>query len=161
MKYLSKAVLLFTLAGILPLAYAEENDVPFASQINARQSVMTLYGYNLGLLGAMAKGSMPYDAIIAKEAAQNLMSVSQMRNSTMWPAGSDIEAPGLANKTAAKANLWSSFPEVEEKHQALTENLTNMSLVAGDGVEALRANIGSVGKACKGCHEQFRQEEED
>ena len=161
MKIISKAVLLFTLAGILPFAYAEENDVPFASQINARQSVMTLYGYNLGLLGAMAKGTMPYDAKIATEAAQNLLSVSQMKNSTMWPAGSDIDAPGLANKTGAKANLWSSFPEVGEKHQALTENLTNMSLVAGDGVEAIRANIGSVGKACKACHEQFRQEEED
>jgi cytochrome c556 len=161
MKYLSKAVLFFALTGILPLASAEENDFPFASQINARQSVMTLYGYNLGLLGAMAKGTMPYDAKIAKEAAQNLLSVSQMKNSTMWPAGSDLDAPGLANKTAAKANMWSSFPEVGEKHQTLSKNLTNMSLVAGDGVEAIRANIGSVGKACKACHEEFRQEEED
>jgi cytochrome c556 len=161
MKYISKAILLFVLAGTLPLASAEENDIPFASQINARQSVMTLYGYNLGLLGAMAKGTMPYDAKIAKEAAQNLLSVSQMKNSTMWPAGSDLDAPGLANKTGAKANMWSSFPEVGEKHQALTENLTKMSLVAGDGVDAIRTNIGSVGKACKGCHEQFRQEEED
>ena len=161
MKYLSKAVLVFALAGILPFASAEESDVPFESQINARQSVMTLYGYNLGLLGAMAKGSMPYDAKVATDAAHNLLSISQMKNSTMWPAGSDIDAPGLANKTGAKANIWSSFPEVGEKSQALTENLTTMSLVAGDGVDAIRTNIGSVGKACKACHEEFRQEEED
>lgn len=161
MRYISKAILLLALVGILPLASAEDNESPFESQINARQSVMTLYGYNLGLLGAMAKGSMPYDAKIAKDAAHNLLSISQMKNSTMWPAGSDIDAPGLASKTGAKANMWSSFPEVGEKHQTLTENLTNMSLVAGDGVEAIRTNIGSVGKACKGCHEQFRQEEED
>ena len=101
MKNIGKAILLCVLAGMLPLASAEENDVPFASQINARQSVMTLYGYNLGLLGAMAKGTMPYDAKIANEAAQNLLSVSQMKNSTMWPAGSDLDAPGLANKTGA------------------------------------------------------------
>ena len=161
MKYICKAMLLLALTGILPLASAEESEFPFASQINARQSVMTLYGYNLGLLGAMAKGSMPYDAKIAKEAAENLLSISRMKNSTMWPAGSDMDAPGLANKTGAKANMWSSFPEVGEKHQTLSENLTTMSVVAGDGVDAIRANIGSVGKACKGCHEQFRQEEED
>jgi cytochrome c556 len=161
MKYISKAILLFVLAGILPIASADEKDFPFASQINARQSGMTLYAYNLGLLGAMAKGSTPYDAKIATEAAHNLLSVSLMKNSTMWPAGSDIDAPGLANKTRAKNKIWSNFPEVGEKHQTLTENLTNMSLVAGDGVEAIRANIGSVGKACKGCHEQFRQEKED
>jgi cytochrome c556 len=161
MKYFSKTVLLFVLVGIFPIASADENDFPFSSQINARQSGMTLYGYNLGLLGSMAKGTTPYDAKIATEAAHNLLSISAMKNSTIWPVGSDIDAPGLANKTAAKANIWSSFPEIGEKHQALTESLTKMSLVAGDGVEAIRANIGSVGKACKACHEQFRQEDEN
>jgi cytochrome c556 len=160
MNYFSKTILLFVLAGIFPIASADENDFPFASQINARQSSMTLNAYNLGLLGAMAKGTTPYDAKIATEATQNLLSISAMKNSTMWPGGSDLDAPGLANQTAAKAIIWSNFPEVGEKHQALTDSLTKMSLVAGDGVEALRANIGSVGKACKACHERFRQDDD-
>ncbi len=161
MKYICTAILLFTFAGFFPLASADEDEFPFALQINGRQASMFLYRYNLGLLGSMAKGSTPYDAQIATEAAHNLLSVANMKNSTMWPAGSDIDAPGLANRTEAKANIWANFEDMGNKHQALTENLTKMSLVAGDGVEAIRANIGSVAKACKACHEQYRLEDED
>ena len=161
MKKLSTLILLTILAGFFPaVATADEEDSPFASQIDARQSSMTLYRYNLGLLGAMAKGDTTYDAKLATDATHNLLSLVNLRNSTMWPAGSDADAPGLADKTAAKAAIWSNFPEVGEKHQALTEAITEMSLVAGDGVDGIRATIGTVGKACKACHEEFRVPED-
>jgi len=154
-------ILLVVMYGFFPtVVTADEAEFPFASQINARQSSMTLYGYNLGLLGAMAKGSMPYDAKIATDASYNLLQIVNMRNSTMWPAGSDSGAPGLEGETAAKAVMWSNFPEVGEKHQALTEALTEMSQVAGNDVDGIRATIGGVADACKACHERFREPED-
>jgi len=37
----------------------------FDKQIKARQSVMQIYSFNLGQLGAMAKGEIKYDAKLA------------------------------------------------------------------------------------------------
>lgn len=132
------------------------DDFPFKKQIQARQSFMQVYAFNLGLLGAMAKGEADYDAKLAGAAANNLLAAAKMDNSAMWPAGSDAGADGLKDKTRAKTKIWSSFPEVGEKHQALTDALTTMAAEAGNGLDAVRANIGAVGDGCKGCHEPFR-----
>jgi cytochrome c556 len=141
------------------ITFAE--DAPnFERQIEARQSFMRVYAFNMGLLGAMAKGDSPYDAEHAKDVAENLLANAKMKNSAMWPGGSDADAPGLRGATRAKAVIWSSFPEVGEKHQALTDALTEMVAVAGDGLDAVRSNMGAVGKGCKGCHDSFRVPED-
>lgn len=128
----------------------------FEDEIEARQSFMRVYAFNLGILGSMAKGETPYDAQQATDAAQNLLANAKMKNGAMWPAGSDADAPGLGGVSRAKAVIWSSFPEVGEKHQALTDALTEMVSVAGNGLDAVRSNMGAVGDGCKGCHKAFR-----
>jgi cytochrome c556 len=151
------SVLLLLLCTLITFAEDAPN---FERQIEARQSYMRVSAFNLGLLGDMAKGESPYDAERAKDAAENLLANAKMKNSAMWPGGSDADAPGLSGVTRAKAVIWSSFPEVGEKHQALTDALTEMAAVAGDGLEAVRSNMGAVGNACKGCHEPFRAPED-
>lgn len=156
---MTKAITFATISSLLGLAalaaFAQEKST-FETQIEARQSFMRVYAFNLGLLGSMAKGETPYDAQRATDAAENLLANAKMKNGAMWPAGSDEDAPGLAGVTRAKAVIWSSFPEVGEKHQALTDALTEMVAVAGDGLDAVRSNMGAVGNGCKGCHEPFR-----
>lgn len=132
------------------------DDFPFKKQIQARQAFMKVYAFNLGLLGAMAKGEADYDAKRASAAATNLLAAAKMDNSAMWPGGSDAAAEGLKDKTRAKPEAWSNYPEVSEKHQALTDALMTMAADAGSGLDAVRANMGAVGKGCKGCHESFR-----
>lgn len=117
---------------------------------------MRVYAFNLGILGSMAKGETPYDAQRATDAAENLLANAKMKNGAMWPAGSDMGAEGLEGVTWAKPDIWSSFPEVGEKHGALTEALETMAAAAGDGLDALRSNMGAVGDGCKGCHKPFR-----
>jgi len=132
------------------------DDFPFKKQIQARQSFMKVYSFNLGLLGAMAKGEADYDAKLASAAANNLLAAAKMDNSAMWPAGSDADAEGLKDKTRAKPENWTTWPEASEKHQALTDALTAMAAEAGNGLEAVQVNMGAVGDGCKGCHESFR-----
>lgn len=160
---MTKTITFATISSLLGLAalstFAQEKST-FENQIEARQSFMRVYAFNLGLLGSMAKGETPYDAQRATDAAENLLANSKMKNGAMWPAGSDADAPGLVGVTRAKAVIWSSFPEVGEKHQALTDALTELVAVAGDGLDAVRSNMGAVGNGCKGCHEPFRVPEE-
>ncbi len=152
-----KKYLLLTLSILFAtnfLSAASAGD--FDKQIKARQAVMKLYSFNLGILGAMAKGEMDYDADLAKSSADNLLATAKMKNGAMWPQGSDMATAGNENLTWAKAVIWSSFPEVGEKHQALTDAAIKMAAEAGNGVDAIRANIGAVGGSCKACHDSFR-----
>lgn len=133
-----------------------QDDVAFAREIKARQSLMQVYAFNLGQLGAMAKGDAPYDAEQASNAANNLRAAATMKNGAMWPAGSDASAAGLADVTAAKPEIWSTYPEIADKGKALAEAATAMAAVAGDGLDSVRSNMGDLGNGCKGCHESFR-----
>ena len=158
-KTLLAAIATVALGATTFVTFAQD-DVPFANQINARQSFMQVYRFNLMMLGAMARGDMEYDAEQASAAANNLLAASKMSNGAMWPAGSDSSAPGLADVTAAKADIWASGSMVGEKHQALTAALEAMAGVAGDGLGAVRANMGAVGDGCSGCHDNYRESDD-
>ena len=45
----------------------------FAAGIKARQAQAQIQSFNLGILGAMAKGKAKYDAKVAVQAATNLL----------------------------------------------------------------------------------------
>lgn len=156
-KMMCTTALLLTLGVGVSASAVAGNDFPFKKQIKARQSFMQVYAYNLGLLGDMAKGKSPYDSKIAQAAANNLKAANNMQNSTMWPKGSDANSDGLNKKlTRAKPDIWTNYPKVKEKGKALKEALTRMAAVAGNGLGAVKENMGAVGKGCKGCHKSFR-----
>ena len=125
--------------------------------IGARKAQMQLYAFNLGQLGAMAKGKVDYDAKAAKAAADNLVVLSSMSGGAMWPQGSDSTA--MPGKTRAKVEAWTTYPASAKAGEALTVAATNLAAVAGDGLDSLRGAIGDVGKSCGGCHKPFREEE--
>ncbi len=156
MKKFFIGVLATVALGATTFVALAQDEVPFQNQIEARQSFMNVYKFNLMILGAMAREKMPYDAEQASAAANNLLAASKMSNGAMWPAGSDMGAEGLEGVTAAKPDMWASMPKVGEKSLALTEALEAMAAVAGDGLGAVRSNMGAVGDGCKGCHEPFR-----
>jgi len=127
---------------------------PMDKPVAARQSVMKLYGFYMGQLGSMAKGKMAYDAKQAQGAAEGLLALSVLDTSKMWLPGSGVDK--LGDKTRAKPEIWSTYPEVAGKGKALTMALEGMVKVAGGGLDGLRGGIGAVGKACGSCHKAFR-----
>ena len=127
-----------------------------AAAVKARQSHMTLYAFNIGLLGGMAKGEIAYDADAATAAAGNLASMSQLNQSRYWPKGSDNVALGKETTEALPA-IWTADSKVGEKAMALVAAAIAMEQAAGGGLESLRGAIGPLGKSCGGCHETYRQ----
>ncbi|MEM7041218.1 MAG: cytochrome c [Pseudomonadota bacterium] len=125
--------------------------------VKARKGFMQVVAFNLGPLGAMAKGEMEYDAEAAAAYAANLEVLAKMNTGAMWPAGSDNAALG-EDKTRALPAAWASDSKVMEKHGAWTEASVNLAAVAGDGLDALKGAIGDVGKSCGGCHDDYRAE---
>jgi len=144
------------IAGLLtfvPGAFAE--DGVHDKAIEARQAMFKLYGFNFGILGAMAKEKMPYDAAIAAEAANNLSAAANMGQSQLWPQGSDEATKGNAPNRALPV-IWASLPDVTEKADALKTSVAALVPVAGNGLDALQGAMGDVGGSCKGCHDDYR-----
>ncbi len=124
--------------------------------VKARKALMQLYAFNIGQLGGMAKGKIPYDAKMASVAANNLKTAASIDQSAMWPPGSDNGAMG--DKTRALPDLWTTFPKVLDAQKALVAATEGMVAAAGKDLASLQAAIGAVGKGCGGCHKPFRVE---
>lgn len=121
--------------------------------IKARQAQMNLYAFNLGALGAMAKGQVDYDAEAATKAATNLVTLMSLDQSMYWPQGSDS---GSA-KSNTKADMWANFPDVMAKGKATYEAAVAMQAAAGTDLDALRGAMGALGGACTACHKAYRE----
>ncbi|KGB82522.1 MAG: cytochrome C554 [Confluentimicrobium sp.] len=134
---------------------ASDEDMAVQAAIKARQAQMDLYAYNLGILGAMAKGDVEYNADIAGGAASNIVTLTSLDQSTLWPEGSD----SMAAETRALPAIWDNFPDVMTKSQALVEAAVAMEAAAGTGIDGLRAAIGPLGGACGACHKVYRAPE--
>ena len=133
-------------------ALAGGHGSPEDQAIAARQAHMTLLGFNLGPLGAMAQERIPYDADVAAAAAANLAALSTMSQNGYWLEGTDSS---LGNNRA-KAEIWTDFEGVSAEAAKLVESSAALAAVAGDGLDAMRAALGPVGASCGSCHEAYR-----
>ncbi|MDA5095587.1 cytochrome c [Aliiroseovarius sp. KMU-50] len=131
-------------------------DNPFAAGVKARQAHMQLYAFNLGILGAMAKGEAEYDAEAAALAANNIVHIASVHQPQAWAPGSDNSA---INGTRALPALWQNFPDVGQKSKDLFAAAEAMKAVAGDGQQALGGAMGKLGAACSACHKAYRAPE--
>ncbi len=122
--------------------------------VKARKAHMQLYAHNLGALGAMAKGSVDYDADTASAHAANLHSLAVMNQNSYWPQGSDNET--LPDDTKALAAAWTNMEQTIGMGQDLATAASAMNDAAGNGLEALQAAMGALGGACGACHKANR-----
>ena len=122
--------------------------------IKARRGAMQVRVFNAGPLFAMAKGKMAYDAELASTLANNLSLQAKMNAGRMWPKGSDNTA--YQGKTRARPEIWSTYPAVADKGKAYGEAVAKLASSAGNGLDALKAGVGDLGKACSSCHDDFR-----
>ena len=126
--------------------------------VKARLAYMQLNGFYMGQLAAVAKGQVDYDPAQATGIARSLLALATMEVGAMWPAGSGNDNPALAGKTRAKPEIWSTYPAVAEKADALTQALGAMVEAAGTDLASLQGAFGAVGAGCGGCHRSFRAE---
>lgn len=126
---------------------------PFEDEIKARQGYYQVIKYNFGLLGAMVKGKKDYDADMAATAANNILAMSKLNNSLLWPKGSDNSQ---LDNTRAKPAIWENYPDIKEKSGNWKSAVETLAVEAGNGLGALKSSFGPVGKACKACHDDYK-----
>ncbi|MGR3501173.1 c-type cytochrome [Pseudaestuariivita sp.] len=152
-KFLVPTVAALSVA-VTTAAFSGGHGSPEEQVIGARNALMTLYGFNSGILGGMARGNVPYDAESAIAAAENLAAAASMDQMHFWVPGTDNVA--MEGKTRALPAIWETPDDYAAKNQDLADAAAALVATAGDGVEAVGAGMGQVGAACSACHKAYR-----
>ena len=114
---------------------------------------MQLIAYHTGILGGMAKGEAEYDAEKAKVAAMNLHAAATLDPSSMWIEGTEN---GAVEGSDAKPEVWTDAEGFASKYDDLQSASAAMMEAAGTDLDALKAGMGTLGKACGACHDNYR-----
>lgn len=125
----------------------------FSNQIGARMGEMKLLGANVGVLAGMARGRVDYDANMAQMAADNLVYISSIHQTGLWPEGSDNMA---LDTTRALPLIAEDFAGFEAKWKDLNTAAVALQAVASNGMAEMGPMIGPVGATCQACHETYR-----
>ena len=154
MKITSQVLLI--LAGLTLVGPSFAAKDPNINAINARTGEMHIRAFNAGPLFAMAKGKMEYNAELAGKLAGNLKLLLDLDTSRHWPPGSDNKK--YPKETRALPAIWTTYPEIGKYGKKYATAVSELSGVAGNGLDALRSKIGALGKSCKGCHDEYQAE---
>ena len=147
-KFLVASLALALGAGTAASAFAQAKPEVLVKQ---RQAAMTLQGKYFGPLGGMAQGKIPFDAKIVARNAGFLNALSQMP----WD-GFDPSTLGV--KSGALPEIWKDSAKFKSAQDLLVTNVTKLVDAAKGGNEAaMKTASADVGKACGGCHDNFRE----
>lgn len=132
-------------------AIALATTAAFADVIADRQAVMKENARQVGTLVKMVKGESAFDAaaVLAALTALN-NSVQKIDVAASFPAGSD------QGDTTASPNIWedpAGFQAEVDKFKAVTASAV---AAPAQDLDALKAQVGTIGQTCGTCHEAFR-----
>jgi cytochrome c556 len=122
-------------------------------QIETRQGLFKVMAFSYRAVGGMLRNQVPFDAAVAQKAAERVAEL-----------GGFIPDLFVADtrkfttvKTTALEGIWNSQPDFKVKADDLVKAATALAAAAktGDKDATLKAGA-AVGKACGGCHDQYR-----
>ncbi|MEN3112677.1 c-type cytochrome [Uliginosibacterium paludis] len=121
------------------------------SQIEYRKSAMTVTARSFGVLGAMAKGDIPFNKEVATRHANLLANLSDLPLSAgAFGPGTDKGAP-----TKADPKVFSEPEKFKAAYEKFTAATHGLPAAAGD-LATLKVAVADLGKTCKGCHDDYR-----
>ncbi|NVK00368.1 MAG: cytochrome c [Oceanospirillaceae bacterium] len=119
--------------------------------IKYRQAVFTAFRWHFGAMGAMVRGKVDYDA------EQFAHHATQFAALTRMPKEGFIEGSDFGD-TEAKAELWENMDDVSARFDKLMVNADALLAATGGSLDDVKGAFGAVGKSCKGCHDNYREE---
>jgi len=126
-------------------AFKEPSDA-----IEYRQAAFSMISVQIGDMGAMLKGKVPFDAEQFKKRANNAAALSKMP----WEAFYEGTDKG---DTAALAAVWSENDTFMKKATAFQQYADELAVAAQSGDKAVIGKaFGAWAKGCKDCHKQFK-----
>lgn len=114
-----------------------------------RMDSMKATGEAMKVLGNMAKGLAPFDAVAARAAAEEVASEAARTAALFEPQVTDP-------KSEAKQAIWEDFMDFSAKADALETVAREVSTSLGSADDLPKA-LADLGQACKACHSLYRE----
>jgi cytochrome c556 len=151
-KTFTAFALCLTLFSTMP-AFAASADERAQAAIDTRQGLLKVVVSYFGPIVGMAREQIPYDADVVKNNAEKVALLLPMipdvfRNDTRE---FDLE-------TEALDDIWENMDDFTAKSETATERALALAAATADGQEAAMKAFGALGAGCKGCHDNYRQQ---
>jgi cytochrome c556 len=119
--------------------------------IEYRQSVMTVFNWNMKSMGAMMKQKRPYDQAAFARHAQDLATAARLDLLAGFPLDSEGE------DSDALPDIWLDFEDFQQKYKDMQVASNDLSEVAGGGdMTKIKPAFEALGKTCKACHRAYK-----
>ena len=160
MKFFNKAIIAAATAGVVVSTSVAADVTEASSEKHAkaatqyRQAVFQLVRSNMGPLGGMAKGALPFDESVMETNAVRLEQLADMMGDYL-----SVDTRKFDVETGAKDKIWDNFSDVETKVMALKTAAQGLQAAVKAGDEsAYRGAIGKIGASCKSCHDDYKED---
>jgi cytochrome c556 len=121
--------------------------------VKYRQSAMFVMANHFGRIGAMANGRAPYDAATAAANADIVATISRL------PFVGFVDGTTSTQKGGANGKIWSDKAGFDAAAKKMQDETTKLAAAAKtNSLDNLKAAFGEVGKTCKGCHDEYRNQ---
>lgn len=151
-KTLSAIAILATLFTGTAISKEASSEKQAKTSAEFRQALLQLVRSNMGPLGGMAKGQIPYDADAMQKYGLRIEQLGMM-----MPDYFETDTRKFSIKTEAADDIWENMADFNTKAQDMVDAAKSLQSVAAAGDEAkFRAAIGSVGSTCKACHDKYK-----
>ena len=160
MKFFNKAIIAAATVGVVVSTSVAADVTEASSEKHAkaatqyRQAVFQLVRSNMGPLGGMAKGALPFDESVMETNAVRLEQLADMMGDYL-----SVDTRKFDVETGAKDKIWDNFSDVETKVMALKTAAQGLQAAVKAGDEsAYRGAIGKIGASCKSCHDDYKKD---
>lgn len=160
MKFFNKAIIAAATASVVVSTSVAADVTEASSEKHAkaatqyRQAVFQLVRSNMGPLGGMAKGALPFDESVMETNAVRLEQLADMMGDYL-----SVDTRKFDVETGAKDKIWDNFSDVETKVMALKTAAQGLQAAVKAGDEsAYRGAIGKIGASCKSCHDDYKKD---
>ncbi len=119
--------------------------------VDYRQSGFTIIGWNMGTVGAMARGKVDFNAERFSDAADRIAFMSTVVDDTFVKGSMG----GSSNALLEIEDNWDDFNAKMAQFQEAATALRDKSKGA-KSIDDVKAEIGALGKSCKGCHDSYK-----
>jgi len=136
------------MASMLAFAHQQTGD----DRVDYRQGAYRIMGWHMGLLGDAARGEKTFDLEQVRESVRHLQWAERLTATTYTSDTRGVSVSKL------KPKAWQDMDAFVDRGRSLKSAIDTLARQADAGDEAgIKVAIGEVGKACKACHDDFRE----
>jgi cytochrome c556 len=118
-----------------------------------RKALYQVLGYNFGPMGAMTKGTMPYDQAEFARRAERVAMIAPLLSE-----GFSADTKGLPN-SELKPEMWANRADFDAKMKDLVDRSATLATVAKAGDAAkTKAAFLEAAKTCGACHDKYKND---